>query len=120
MKNWQFVLVGLVVVIIVAGAFLSTAGGSKPYFDDASPVYYFWSVQCHYCLEQAPILEKLAAEGFRVRSMDVGVKPALVSEYAIQGTPTFIAGNGKGEQKVGLTQEAELRDFLLRNGAKLK
>ncbi len=118
MKNWQLLLIGFIIIAIVAGAFFSS--GKKAYSDDASPVYYFWRVDCHYCQQQEPILNKLAEEGFRVRVMDVKANPNYYSQYGVEGTPTFIAGNGKGERKVGLTQEAELREFLLRNGAKIK
>jgi len=119
-KNWQLLLVGLVLVVILAGAFLSTSGKTKAYADDASPVYYFWRADCHYCQQQDPILSKLAEEGFRVRVMDVGANPALFAQYGVEGTPTFIADYGKGDKKVGLTQESELRAWLLAHGAKIK
>ncbi len=40
------------------------------------------------------MLQKLGAEGYRVKPMDVGKSASLWSEYSINGTPTFIAENG--------------------------
>ena len=120
MKTGEKVVAGavaLIVLIVIAGYFASQSAGGA-YFDDASPVMYFYSADCHFCQQQKPILADLAALGYRVKSMDVGVHPDYWRQYSINGTPTFLAANG--DAKVGLTQKEDLQPWLEAHGAKIK
>ena len=120
MQTKTLVLVLAVVVIAAAGLWIlasGSAGGQKAYFDANSPVRYFYSDQCHFCQQQAPILAQLAQEGYRVKPMDVLAHPDYWNTYNITGTPTFIASNG--ERQVGLTQIDELRAWLQSHNARI-
>lgn len=106
--------IGLVGLIGLA-YFYSSHGPT--YFSDASKVRYFYRDECIYCQQESKVLTELAPEGFRVKKMDVGVNPALMNQYNITGTPTFIAEDGA--RKVGLTQKEELKTWLLLHGGKV-
>ncbi len=110
--------VALLVVALVAFGYYASQSGTEPYFDDASPVMYFHSATCQFCIQQKPILAELAAKGYRVKSMDVGKNPGYWRQYGVEGTPTFLAANG--DRKVGLTQIGELEPWLEAHGAKIK
>ncbi|MDP2717481.1 MAG: thioredoxin family protein [Candidatus Micrarchaeota archaeon] len=117
--NLKLVLGGVLAVVVLASIYLAVGGSPLAFADDASPVLYFYSDTCQFCLKQKPILEELSAEGYRVKLMDVGRNTALWRQYNISGTPTFIADNGKGERLVGLTPKDQLRAFFDQNGAKI-
>lgn len=87
------------------------------YFDDASPVMYFYSDGCGACRLQKQLLEEIADEGYRVKPMDVGEHPEYWGQYNVRGTPTFIAENG--EMLVGYTQKDELKQFLDEHDARI-
>jgi len=116
LKKW--LLAGAVVVIFLVWAGVYVSSNSAPaYANDSSPVMYFYSEDCHFCQQQKPVLERLAADGFRVKLMDVKAHPDYWKAYSISGTPTFLAANG--DRKEGLTQEAALRVFLESHGARI-
>lgn len=108
-------------VIVLAGwyffMFNSSDQNGEVYFDDASPVMYFYSESCHWCQEQKPILQELADEGYRVKPMNVGAHPEYWSQYNIAGTPTFLAGSG--DRLPGYTQKEELKQFFDEHNAKI-
>lgn len=116
MKKWLVVLA--ILVIVVLGYGLSSHAPS--YFDDASPVMYFYSDSCHWCLQEKPLLEKLAFEGFRVKPMDVGRNPQYWTQYSIGGTPTFLVNDSAATRHEGYMEEPALRAFLESHGAKIK
>lgn len=119
MQTKTLVLALAAVVVLFAAAYFFTTGvKAASYFDDTSPVMYFYSDQCHYCQQQKPILEKLAGEGFRVKQMDVLAHPEYWAQYGITGTPTFVAANG--DKQVGFTEERALREWLAAHNAKLQ
>lgn len=95
---------------VKSGAAYSTA------FAEEASVMYFYSDACHFCLQQKPILDELAAEGYRVKPMDVLNNPGLGRRYNVSGTPTFVAENG--DRLVGLQKKDELRAFLDAHGGK--
>jgi len=117
MEAWKIVF-AVAVLFMAAGTMLNylQETAPKPYFNSSSPVMYFWSEDCHFCKLQKPALNELAAEGFRVKSMDVGKNPEYWKEYSIEGTPAFIAADG--ERLVGLQQKEPLKEWLLEKGAK--
>ncbi|MDO8427873.1 MAG: thioredoxin family protein [Candidatus Diapherotrites archaeon] len=105
--------IGILLLVILAGC---TAEVPK-FVDSASPVMYFQSPKCHFCIQQKPILLELADEGFRLKDMDVLANPGYWQAYNISGTPTFLADNG--DRLVGLQSKDKLRDWLETHGAKI-
>lgn len=94
------------------------SASTKAYFDDASPVMYFWSPLCSWCQKEELILSAIEKDGFRVKSMNVYEDKTLYDKFSIEGTPTFIAKNG--ERLVGYQDEVTLRTWLEKQGAKVK
>lgn len=123
-KRWIF---GLVVVILVIGAFtymgfkgsgsketqtpeVSGATDTANYFDENATTMYFYSDYCSWCLKEKEVLTKLGAEGYRVKPMNVGKDQSLWEKYSIKGTPAFIASNG--ERLEGYNTEDKLKPWL--------
>ena len=94
------------------------ANQKKIYFDDLSPVMYFWSPLCSWCQKEEVILNTIAKDGFRVKSMNVYEDSSLYDKYTIDGTPSIISEGG--EKLVGYQEEVTLRDWLKKQGAKIK
>ncbi len=119
MKTKTLLLSIAAVVVLGAVVFMYSSLAKPPanYGDPRSPVMYFYGESCHYCEQQEPILGTLAGEGFRVKLMDVGVHPEYWQQYGVSGTPMFMALNG--DRRVGLTGEAELRQWLSAHDAKI-
>ena len=117
-KTVALIIVAAVVFILALYVLASGSAGKKAYADAKSPVMYFYSENCHFCAQQAPILEELAGEGYRVKLMDVGAHPEYWTQYNINGTPSLIAANG--DVQVGLTQIAELRAWLEKHNARIR
>ncbi len=86
---------------------------SGEYFDDNATVLYFFSENCTHCVEQKAILSELAKEGYRVKPVDVFEPNSsqIVSDYSIEGTPTFASSKDR-EKLVGLQKKEALRDWL--------
>lgn len=80
------------------------------YFDENASVMYFYSELCSWCKKQAEILKELAAEGYRVKPMDVKAHPEYWEQYQIKGTPTFVGKNG--DKAVGFQTKDKLKEFL--------
>ena len=98
----------------------SSTSAEAAYFDENSPVLFFYSDNCGWCTKEKTELEALAPEGYRVKPMDVGKNPNYWEKYSISGTPTFIANNGEGEKSSGYMVKDELKKWLDKNGAKIK
>ena len=114
--NKLFLGIGAVIVLVVLFAFAS-AGAKIAYADDASPVMYFYQDSCSHCIAMKPILNELAAEGYRVKMMDVARNTNLWQTYKIEGTPTWVAANG--ERIVGEQSKEALRQWFDSHGAKI-
>ena len=115
----KLVLAAVFVVIALLAYFsLSGKAPSNAHFDDSSPVMYFYTDYCQWCLKEKPLLEELSKEGFRVKPMNVGINQELSTQYEISGTPTFIASNG--DRQVGYMDIGPLRNWLASHGAKIK
>lgn len=119
MQTKTLVLVIIAVIVVGVGLFLlaGSANAAKTYADDASPVMYFYREDCHFCQQQAPILQELALDGYRVKLMDVGAHAEYWGQYNISGTPTFLAPNG--DRQVGLTDKDTLRPWLDQHNARI-
>lgn len=114
MKTFALGFTFLLASITLAGCL----GGSEPYFDNASPVRYYFSEQCVHCVRMKPILRELAQEGFRVKPMDVGANPSLWQDIPNAGTPTWLADNG--DRLTGEKSKETLKKWLESHGAKIK
>lgn len=131
MKKNQWIIGAVILILIIIGLGIWVwYGGSKTeksnntiqnqtnntpsqgpsYFSETASVMYFWSATCHWCQKEKEVLEKLGAEGYKVKSMDVGKNKNLWKEYNIEGTPTFVAANG--DRLVGYQEYDELKKFL--------
>lgn len=123
-KNWIFGLVVIVVAIVAIGiwgfdksgqkntATNNTSTATATYFDTNAKVMYFYSDTCHWCLQEKTVLEKLGAEGYKVKPMNVGNDTSLWTTYSISGTPTFIADSGKGDKFTGFKDYEVLKAWL--------
>lgn len=111
-----------VLALLAIGYFMfvkpSTTGGAIIPTNETgnNSVMYFYSEACHWCQQEKPIVEKLVGEGYNIVWMDVGIHQDYWQTYSIQGTPTFIAGNG--ERHAGYMDEATLKAWLDQHGAK--
>ena|SRR3989338_3271351 len=105
------------IVLIFIGAALTT--GKPAYFDDNSPVMYFYSETCHFCIQEKPILAELAKEGFRLKPINIATQQAVFQKYGVLGTPAFISSKNSTARLDGFQEKEPLRIFLLANGAKI-
>jgi len=80
------------------------------YFDDSAKVMFFYSDYCGWCQKQKEVLKSIAIDGYKVKPMDVGEYPDYWQLYNIEGTPTFVAPDGK--RMVGYQKAEELKAFL--------
>lgn len=89
-----------------------TQANSEKYFSDTAKVKYFYSPSCHWCQEEAKVLEKLSEQGYKVRPMDVNNDPARQEfvDAGFSGTPSFLGPDS--QKKVGYQDEGELKAFL--------
>lgn len=127
-KNWILGLVVIVAAVVAIGVWgfgnsdkkntatnnttNNTSTSSAVYFDANAKAMYFYSDTCHWCLEEKKVLEKLGAEGYKVKPMNVGNDQSLWTTYQISGTPTFIADSGKGDKFVGFKDYEPLKAWL--------
>lgn len=124
-KNWIVGLIALIIIVVVAVVGFNKMGGQNKndnepkavsgvttdnYFADDAKVMYFYSDGCSWCIKEKEVLGKLGAEGYRVKSMNVGNDPSLWETYKVSGTPTFIAENG--DRLEGYQTEDKLKPFL--------
>lgn len=77
-------------------------------------LYDFYSTSCGPCQMMMPVVHRLYAEGYPVRTIDVGQRPDLADRYNVQSVPTFILVVGGQEQQrlVGMQDESTLRQLL--------
>ena len=81
------------------------------YFSDQASVMFFYSDFCHWCQkEKDEVLSVIGKDGYKVKSMNVGVNPDFGKQYNISGTPTFVAANG--DRLVGFKTIDELKPWL--------
>lgn len=129
-KNW---IVGLIVLVLIIGGSIwglskinpkkvageqttieepssGTITGKEAYFDANAPVMEFYQPNCSWCVKQSAVLEDLAKEGYRVKSMDAAANPDYWKQYNVSGTPTFIAANG--DKLEGYQTKEALKAFL--------
>lgn len=106
------VVVGILFVVA------SLSGSQPAYADDSSPVLYFYSAQCSHCRAMTPILVELAAQGYRVKVIDVIKNPGAWQQYNIDGTPAWIAANG--DRLSGEQNKLVLENWLASHGAKIR
>lgn len=125
-KSIRLTWILIIFAVVVLGGwyvFISTSSQDnqnryeEPYFDDASPVMYFYSDGCGACRLQKQVLEEIADEGYRVKPMNVGKHPEYWGQYNVRGTPTFLAENE--DRLVGYTQKEGLKQFLDEHGARI-
>lgn len=84
---------------------------TETYFDDSANVMYFYSPNCSHCIEEKPILEELATEGFRVKPMNTLDNPSVADQYKIKGTPEFISVKD-GARLEGFQEKESLKKWL--------
>lgn len=73
---------------------------------------YFYSDTCHYCQQQKPIIEELEKEGLKFKLMNIGENRELISQYNIEGTPTFIF---KDKKLVGFQSKENIKKLWNEN-----
>jgi thioredoxin 1 len=81
----------------------------------AEPVLVdFYGSWCPPCQRIAPIVEKLAEDGYRVCKVNVQAQPELAGRYKVSAVPTLVVLRG-GQEAVrftGVQSERTLRDAL--------
>ena len=53
---------------------------------------------CGPCRQTKAAVGQLQAEGYQIRQIDADQNPAVLSQYAINGLPTFVVTNGDGKE----------------------
>ena len=61
-----------------------------------------------------PIVQRLHAEGYPVRTIDVDQRPDLAERFGVQSVPTFVLviGGQERERLIGMQDESTLRGLL--------
>ena len=77
-------------------------------------LYDFYSTSCGPCQMMMPVVHSLAAEGYPVKTIDIGQRPDLAERFGVQMVPTFILVTGGQERQrlVGWQEESTLRGLL--------
>lgn len=99
----------------------SVITGNEPYYSSEAKVMEFYQPACGWCLKEAPILEELSKEGYKVKPMDASTDPNFWAQlpngqintksvYKLKGTPTFIAPDGARLE--GFQSKETLKAFL--------
>jgi len=123
-KSWILGLVIVVAAIVALGVWGFRSNTNKPtaentpavasYYDDNAPVMEFYQDSCSWCIKQKDVLAQLGAEGYRVKSMNIGANypdhQSWWKDYNISGTPTFVAKNG--DRLEGYQTADKLKTFL--------
>jgi thioredoxin 1 len=81
----------------------------------AEPVLVdFFGTYCPPCRVLAPVVEKLAGEGYRVCKVDVQARPDLATRFRVSAVPTlvFFKGGKEVARMVGIQSERTLRNIL--------
>lgn len=123
-KSWILGLVIVVAVIVALGTWGYKSNTDKTptenpvpvanYFDDSANVMYFYQDNCSWCIKQKDVLSQLGAEGYKVKSMNIGPNfpdhQSWWKDYNISGTPTFVAKNS--DRLEGYQTADKLKPFL--------
>jgi len=77
-------------------------------------VYFFTAQQCPPCHQMAPIVDRLAREGYPIQKIDVNSQSQLAKQFKIQSTPTtvIVSGNRIVGQQAGIIGYAPLKQRL--------
>ncbi len=110
------VVAAVILAVFFAGAYYLSL--PPKYFDNASPVLYFYQDSCTHCIAMKPILYQLADEGYRLKGINFASQPDLYTQYGVTGTPTFV-GTNTGTRLDGEQNITALRQFLDDNKAKI-
>jgi thioredoxin 1 len=81
----------------------------------AEPVLVdFFGTWCGPCKGLAPVVERLAREGYRVCKMDIQARPDLAGRFRVAALPTLVVLRGGEEvtRFVGVQSERTLRHAL--------
>lgn len=83
----------------------------------------FWAAWCEPCRTLGPVLEQLAADyggAFQLGKVDTEKEPDLAQAFGVQGIPfcVLVQGGRPVDGFQGALPEAEVREFLDRNGIK--
>ena len=104
-----FDVVAIAAIVCLLLALVATA--------QADCVVAFYSPSCPPCMQQKPTEEKLQAEGYDIRLVNIQERPALARAYRVGRIPCVIFvqetpyGNYEMGRLVGLQTEANLRAF---------
>ncbi|OIP23642.1 hypothetical protein COX95_03870 [bacterium CG_4_10_14_0_2_um_filter_33_32] len=71
-------------------------------------ILFFYSNYCSWCQKEKPIVQELEKEGVKFKYMDVGENRNLLSQYSVEGTPTFILND---KRLVGYKPKEDLLKF---------
>ena len=69
---------------------------------------YFYADTCHWCQQEKPIVEELEKEGVKFKKMNVGENRDLITQYNVEGTPTFIF---KDKRLTGFQSKEAIRNL---------
>jgi thiol-disulfide isomerase/thioredoxin len=79
----------------------------------------FGSAACAPCQEMRPVVQRLAAAGYRVRYVDIARESALAAQFKVDQVPTFVAlVDGREHARlVGTGTYEQLQQMLAPRGA---
>src|ERR1700678_4338738 len=86
----------------------------------AEPVLVdFFGTWCGPCRELAPVVEKLARDGYGVCKVDIAARPDLASRYGVTALPTLVVlQDGRETARfIGVQSERTLKASLNRGRA---
>jgi thioredoxin 1 len=74
----------------------------------------FWASYCAPCRNLKPILNAVAAEGVKVRTVDITEEEELAKHFGVESIPTLVVfKNGKpGNRVTGLRPKDELLELV--------
>ena len=78
----------------------------------------FGSAACAPCQEMRPVVQRLAAAGYRVRYVDIAREPALAAQFKVDQVPTFVAliDGRENARMMGTGTYEELQQMLAPRG----
>jgi len=74
----------------------------------------FWAAYCAPCRNLKPILNQVAAEGVKVRTVDITEEEELTAHFGVESLPTLVVfKDGKaGNRVTGLRGKDELLELI--------